>query len=64
VLCSKLDARWPNIGTYSHARQRQGFRDRVGTEVHYKIGVTLSLAHTPSVIALGCLDEGDKRGEG
>jgi len=25
---------------------------------------TLSLAHTPSVITLGCLDEGDKRGEG
>ena len=35
----------------------------VGTEVYYKIGATLSLAHTLSVIALGCLDEGDKRGK-
>ena len=26
--------------------------------------MTLGLAHTPSVIALGCLDEGDERGEG
>ncbi len=24
----------------------------------------LGLAHTPSMIALGCLDEGDERGEG
>ncbi len=24
----------------------------------------LSLAHTPSVITLGCLDKGDERGEG
>ncbi len=26
--------------------------------------MTLGLAHTPSMIALGCLDEGDERGEG
>jgi len=38
--------------------------DRVGIGVHYKIRVTLGLAHTPSVITLGCLDEGDERGEG
>ncbi len=42
----------------------KGLRYRVGTEVYYKTGATLGLAHTPSVIALGCLDEGDKRGEG
>ncbi len=36
----------------------------IGTEVHYKMGVTLGLAHTPSVITLGCLDEGDEWGEG
>ncbi len=36
----------------------------VGTEVHYKTGVTLGLAHTPSMITLGCLDGGDERGEG
>ena len=45
--------------------QRQGVQeDGVGTEVHYKTRATLGLAHTPSVIALGCLDEGDERGEG
>ncbi len=38
--------------------------DGVGTEVLYKTGAMLGLAHTPSVIALGCLDEGDERGEG
>ena len=38
--------------------------DGVGTEVHYKTGVTLGLAHTPSMITLGCLDGGDERGEG
>ena len=38
--------------------------DGVGTEVYYKTGATLGLAHTPSMIALGCLDEGDERGEG
>ncbi len=27
------------------------------------MGVTLGLAYTPSMIALGCLDEEDKRGE-
>jgi len=27
-------------------------------------GAMLGLAHTPSVIALECLDEGDERGEG
>ncbi len=36
----------------------------VGTEVHYKMGVMLGLAYTLSVIALGCLDEGDERGGG
>ena len=36
----------------------------VGTEVHYVAWVMLGLAHTPSVITLGCLDKGDKRGEG
>ncbi len=36
----------------------------VGTEVHYATWVMLGLAHTPSMIALGCLDEGDERGEG
>ena len=35
-----------------------------GTEVHYVTGMTLGLVHTPSMIALGCLNEGDKRGEG
>jgi len=45
--------------------QRQGVQeDGVGTEVHYKTRATLGLAHTPSMIALGCLDEGDERGEG
>ena len=26
LLHSELDARWPNIGTCGHARQRQGFK--------------------------------------
>ncbi len=43
----------------------KGFRgDGVGIEVYYKTWAMLGLAHTPSVIALGCLDEGDERGEG
>ncbi len=43
----------------------KGLRDKgVGTEVYYKTWVTLSLARTPNVITLGCLDEGDERGEG
>jgi len=66
LLCSKLDARWPNVGAYSHARQRQGGfkgqgRNRGSLQDR---GAMLGLAHTPSVIALGCLDEGDERGEG
>ena len=65
MLHSEWDARWPDIGMWNHARQRQGFKgDGVGTEVHYKTGATLGLAHTPSVIALGCLDERDERGVG
>ncbi len=28
------------------------------------MGATLGLAHTSSIITLGCLDEGDERGEG
>jgi len=27
-------------------------------------GMILGLVHTPSVITLGCLDEGDERGKG
>ena len=36
----------------------------VGTEVHYVTWAMLGLARTPSMITLGCLDEGDERGEG
>jgi len=50
------------VGSHKAETRVQG--DGVGTEVYYKTGVTLGLAHTPSVIALGCLDEGDERGEG
>jgi len=42
----------------------KGSRKGVGTEVRYVTWVMLGLAYTPSVIALGCLDKGDKRGEG
>ncbi len=34
------------------------------TEVHYRTGVMLGLAYTPSIITLGCLNERDERGEG
>ena len=38
--------------------------DGVETEVHYESrGAMLGLAHTPSMIALGCLDERDERGK-
>jgi len=48
-----------------HARQRQEFREQgVEAEVYYKTGAMLGLAYTPSMITLGCLDEGDERGEG
>ncbi len=36
----------------------------VGIEVHYMVWAMLGLAHTPSVITLGCLDKGDERREG
>jgi len=52
-----------DVATGSHARIRiQG--TGVGTEVHYKMWATFGLAYTPSMITLGCLDGGDKRGEG
>jgi len=65
MLRSEWDARWPDVGTWgSHKAEIRVQGDRVGTEVHYKTGVTLGLACTPSMITLECLDKGDKRGEG
>ncbi len=65
LLCFEWDARWPNVGMRGHARQRQEFREQgVEAEVYYKTGAMLGLAYTPSMITLGCLDEGDERGEG
>ncbi len=53
-----------NVAAGSHARQSKGSERSVGTEVHYVTWAMLGLARTPSMITLGCLDEGDKRGEG
>ncbi len=65
MLYSKQDTRWPDIGMRGHTMAETRVQeDRVGTEVYYRTRATLSLAHTPSVIALGCLDGGDERGEG
>ncbi len=56
---------WPDVGMRGHAKAETRVQGMgVGTEVHYKIGAMLGLAYTPSVIALGCLDGGDERGEG
>ncbi len=41
----------------------KGLGKGVGIEVHYAAWVTLGLARTPSMIALGCLDEGDEKGK-
>ncbi len=64
LLHSKLDVRLADVATGSHARQEQGFRDRHRNRGSLQMWVTLGLARTPSMIALGCLDEGDERGEG
>jgi len=64
VLRSELDARLADIAAGSHSRQEQGFRDICRNRGSLWTWATLGLAHTPSVIALGCLDGGDKRGEG
>ena len=63
MLHSELDARWPDIGTWVTQGRDKGLggRGRNRGPLQDK-GVTLGLAHTPSVIALGCLDEGDERG--
>ncbi len=64
VLCSELDARLADVAAGSHARQGQGFGDRCRNRGSLPTWAMLGLAHTPSMIALGCLDEGDERGEG
>jgi len=64
VLRSELDARLADIAAGSHAKQRQGFGDRCRNRGSLLMWATLGLARTPSVITLGCLDEGDKRGGG
>jgi len=64
ILCSKLDARLADVAADSHARQRQWFGDRCRNRGSLPTWATLGLAHTPSMIALGCLDEGDERGGG
>ena len=64
MLHSELDTRLANVATGSHARQEQGFRGRCRNRGSLQTWATLGLARTPSVITLGCLDEGDERGEG
>ena len=64
MLCSELDARLADVAAGSHARQGQGFGDRCRNRGSLPTWAMLGLARTPSVIALGCLDEGDERGEG
>src|SRR6266851_7012752 len=64
MLRSELDARLADIATGSHARQIQGFGGRCRNRGSLPMWATLGLARTPSVIALGCLDEGDERGGG
>ncbi len=65
MLHSELDARWPDVGTQvTQGRDKgSGGRGRNRGPLQDK-GAMLGLAHTPSVITLGCLDEGDKRGGG
>ncbi len=64
MLRFKLDARLADIATGSHTRQEQGFRDMCRNRGSLWTWVMLGLARTPSMIALGCLDKGDERGEG
>ena len=64
MLHSELDARLADIAASSHARQEQGFRGSYRNRGSLQTWAMLGLAHTPSVITLGCLDEGDERGEG
>ena len=64
MLCSELDARLVDVAAGSHARQGQGFGDRCMNRGSLPTWATLGLARTPSMIVLGCLDEGDERGEG
>src|SRR5216683_6086541 len=64
LLHSELDARLADVAASSHARQEQGFGGSSRNRGSLWTWAMLGLAHTPSVIALGCLDEGDERGEG
>ena len=63
MLCFKLDARLADIAPGSHARQSKGSGEECRNRGSLQDRGN-GLAHTPSVIALGCLDEGDERGEG
>jgi hypothetical protein len=61
LLCSRLGARWSDVDVTKLLKAGIGIVQ--GTEVLLcDWGNTRSSPH-PSVVALGCLDEGDERGD-
>jgi len=62
VLHSRLGARWSDVDVTKSLRAGVG---RVqGTEVLLRDWGDTRLSPHPSMVALGCLDEGDERGDG
>ena len=62
MLCSRLGARWSDIDVMKSLKVGIG-RCREQRSFCVTGGNTRSSPH-PSVVALGCLDEEDKRGDG
>ena len=65
MLRSRLGARWPDVDVTKSLKAGTGERElSQGTEVLLHDGDDTRSSPHPSVVALGCLDVRDKRGEG